>query len=201
MVWSVLVFDLKTESEWGEPGPPTADQDHQDQLGPCMCTPRRHRCKFFRDDPILRTSDTCFSLTEIRPVPWRDPAFHLCRLHCRRLGCQTRTSAHRHFCGAPAAAVPRHTSALQTSKPRAPSSKLGVNALRVASSDGARHVRASSRRVAAARGAACSPSGCCSQTASAHLQAASQRRWAAAGPAGYPPCILNLRLHVLDRVG
>ncbi len=75
MVWSVLVlvFDLKTESEWGEPGPPTADQDHKDQLGPCMCTPRRHRCKFFRDDPILRTSDTCFSLTEIRPVPWRYP--------------------------------------------------------------------------------------------------------------------------------
>ncbi len=24
---SVLVFDLKTESEWGEPGPPTADPD------------------------------------------------------------------------------------------------------------------------------------------------------------------------------
>lgn len=72
-LWSVLVFDLKTESEWGEPGPPTAVPDMPDKLGPCMCTPRRHRCKFFRDDPILRTSDTCFSLTEIRPVPWRDP--------------------------------------------------------------------------------------------------------------------------------
>ena len=70
----LLVFDLKTESEWGEPGPPTADQDHQDQLGPCMCTPRRHRCKFFRADPILRTSDTCFSVTEFRPVPWPEPA-------------------------------------------------------------------------------------------------------------------------------
>ena len=72
----VLVFDLKTESEWGEPGPPTADQDHQDQLGPCMCTPRRHHYKLFRADPILRTSDTCFSVTEleIRPVPWPDPA-------------------------------------------------------------------------------------------------------------------------------
>ena len=73
MVWFVLVFDLKTESEWGEPGPPTAVPDLPDQLGPCMCTPRRHRCKFFRDDPILRTSDTCFSLTEFRPVPWPDP--------------------------------------------------------------------------------------------------------------------------------
>ena len=69
----VLVFDLKTESEWGEPGPPTAEQDHQDQLGPCMCAPRRHRYKFFRADPILRTSDTCFSLTEFRPVPWPEP--------------------------------------------------------------------------------------------------------------------------------
>ena len=69
----VLVFDLKTESEWGEPGPPTAEQDHQDQLGPCFCAPRRHRYKFFRADPILRTSDTCFSVTEIRPVPWPDP--------------------------------------------------------------------------------------------------------------------------------
>ena len=38
----VLVFDLKTESEWGEPGPPTADPDHPGQLGPCMCTPRRY---------------------------------------------------------------------------------------------------------------------------------------------------------------
>ena len=73
MVWSVLVFDLKTESEWGEPGPPTAVPDIPDKLGPCMCTPRRHRCKFFRADPILRTSDTCFSLTEFRPVPWPDP--------------------------------------------------------------------------------------------------------------------------------
>ena len=73
LVWSVPVFDLKTESEWGEPGPPTADQDHQDQLGPCMCTPRRHRYKFFRADPILRTSDTCFSVTEFPPVPWPDP--------------------------------------------------------------------------------------------------------------------------------
>ena len=36
----VLVFDLNPESEWGEPGPPTADPG---QLGPCMCTPRRHR--------------------------------------------------------------------------------------------------------------------------------------------------------------
>ena len=38
--------------------------------------------------------------------------FDLCRsslprLHCRRLGCQTRASAHRHFGGAPAASVPR----------------------------------------------------------------------------------------------
>ena len=70
----VLVFDLKTESERGEPGPPTAVPDLPDQLGPCMCTPRRHRYKFFRADPILRTSDTCFSVTEIRPVPWPDPA-------------------------------------------------------------------------------------------------------------------------------
>jgi len=91
---SVLVFDLKTESEWGEPGPPTADQDHQDQLGPCMCTPRRHRCKFFRDDPILRTSDTCFSLTEIRPVPWPDPfvvEHHGSADACRGLANHTRT--------------------------------------------------------------------------------------------------------------
>jgi hypothetical protein len=42
--WDELVFDLvKPESEWGEPGPPTAVPDLPDQLGPCMCTPRRHR--------------------------------------------------------------------------------------------------------------------------------------------------------------
>jgi hypothetical protein len=42
LVWSVpvLVFDLKPESEWGEPGPPTAVPDLPDQLGPCT---RRHR--------------------------------------------------------------------------------------------------------------------------------------------------------------
>jgi hypothetical protein len=33
---------------------------------------------FFRADPILRTSDTRFSLTEIRPVPWPDPPTHQC---------------------------------------------------------------------------------------------------------------------------
>ncbi len=71
--WYLFDLLIKTESEWGEPGPPTVDQDHQGQLDPCMCTPRRRRCKFFRADPILRTSDTCFSLTEIRPVPWPDP--------------------------------------------------------------------------------------------------------------------------------
>jgi hypothetical protein len=37
LVWSFLVFDLKTEPEWGEPGPPTVPvPDHPDQLGPCM---------------------------------------------------------------------------------------------------------------------------------------------------------------------
>jgi len=70
---SVLVFDLKTESEWGEPGPPTSVPDLPDQLGPCMCAPRRHRYKFFRADPILRTSDTGLSVTEFPPVPWPDP--------------------------------------------------------------------------------------------------------------------------------
>ena len=39
LVWSVLVFDLKTESEWGKPGQPTAFADHADHLGPCMRTP------------------------------------------------------------------------------------------------------------------------------------------------------------------
>ena len=38
----VLVFDLKTESEWGKPGQPTALPDLPDHLGPCMCTPRPH---------------------------------------------------------------------------------------------------------------------------------------------------------------
>ena len=63
---------VRNSFEWGEPGPPTADQDHQDQLGPCMCTPRRYRYKSYRADPILRTSDTCFSVTELPTVPWPD---------------------------------------------------------------------------------------------------------------------------------
>ena len=38
----VLVFDLKTKSEWGKPGQPTALPDLPDQIGPCMRTPRPH---------------------------------------------------------------------------------------------------------------------------------------------------------------
>ena len=38
----VLVFDLKTESEWGKPGQPTALPDLPDHLGPCMRAPRPH---------------------------------------------------------------------------------------------------------------------------------------------------------------
>ncbi len=76
----LLVFDLKAESEWGEPGPPTAMPDMPDKLGPCVCAPRRRCCRSFRADPILRTSDTCFSVTEFRPVPWPDPGSSELRL-------------------------------------------------------------------------------------------------------------------------
>ena len=61
--FSVLVFDLKTESEWGKPGQPTALPDLPDHLGPCMRAPRPHSDRVFHADPILRTPDTCFSVT------------------------------------------------------------------------------------------------------------------------------------------
>ncbi len=41
MVWSVLVFDLKTESEWGEPGPPTAVPDVPDKRSVHEASPLR----------------------------------------------------------------------------------------------------------------------------------------------------------------
>ncbi len=72
LVGTVTVLDLKTESEWGEPGPP-AVPNVPSKLGPCT---RRHRggSGEHRDGPhqatMLRASSTVFGVTEIRSVPW-----------------------------------------------------------------------------------------------------------------------------------